>query len=111
MKALIEWLLVVAVNTVAVSLFVPGAVAADASVCSELAAGILKQNGSAVDAAITALLCLGNALNCLCACVRVCVCCGNPLASFYRAMQYTLYSWLSNFHQHFYLSVDFSSMM
>lgn len=35
------------------------AVAADVPVCSEISAGILKQNGSAVDAAITALLCLG----------------------------------------------------
>ncbi len=42
-----------------------GAVAVDAPVCEELAVGILKQNGSAVDAAITALLCLGNVFICL----------------------------------------------
>ena len=39
-----------------------GAVAADVPVCSEMSAGILKRNGSAVDAAITALLCLGQCL-------------------------------------------------
>ncbi len=41
-------------------LFLIGTVAVDAPICSELAVGILKKNGSAVDAAITALLCLGN---------------------------------------------------
>ncbi len=42
-----------------VPLTILAAVAADAPVCSELSAEILKQNGSAVDAAITALLCQG----------------------------------------------------
>ena len=36
-----------------------GAVATDSELCSEMAADVLRKEGSAVDAAITALLCLG----------------------------------------------------
>ena len=36
-----------------------GGVAADAPVCSDMAGSILVQGGSAVDAAITAMLCVG----------------------------------------------------
>ncbi|KJE91355.1 hypothetical protein CAOG_08611 [Capsaspora owczarzaki ATCC 30864] len=36
-----------------------GAVAADSTYCSEIGADILRQNGSAVDAAIASLLCIG----------------------------------------------------
>lgn len=41
------------------STYIRGAVASDSSVCSEIGYGILKKNGSAVDAAIATLTCLG----------------------------------------------------
>ena len=37
----------------------PAAVATDVAVCSEIAGKVLEGNGTAVDAAITAMLCVG----------------------------------------------------